>query len=123
MYWHAKKPESCATKLIMRYPDLIAYAEKHYFGVTAMSRKWAAIVSRKATNERAIQISFIKNMWLSQKSPHHLVAYCLSCDQPKNVATPTPMQVSSDLELSGIHTVSQLRDLIKSNNMYQNEVV
>jgi hypothetical protein len=67
MYWHAKKPKSCALKLIMCYPDLIGYAEKHYFGVAAMARKWASIVSRKATNERAIQISYIKNVWLSKK--------------------------------------------------------
>ena len=123
MYWHAKKPESCATKLIMRYPDLILYAEKHYFGVTAMSRRWASVVSRKATNERAIQITSIRNMWLSQTSPHHLAAYCLTGDQPKNAATPIPMEVSSDLALSGINTITQLRNVIRSNKMYQNEVV
>jgi hypothetical protein len=62
-------------------------------------------------------------VWLSKKSPYHLVAYCLASDQPRIVATPTPMKVSSDLALSGINTVSELRDLITSKNMYQNEVV
>ncbi len=123
MYWHAKKPEACALKLILRYPDIVRYADKHYFGVGAMARKWAPIVSRKATNERAIQIAYIKNVWLSSKSPFNLVKFCLASEQPKNVATPTPMVVSSDLALSGINSVSELRALIRSNRMYTNEVV
>ena len=123
MYWHAKKAESCATKLILRYPDLIQYAEKNHFSVNAFARKWASVVSRKATNERAIQISYIKNLWLSVRSPHHFAKNCLASEQPKNMATPTPMKVSTDLALSGINTVSELRALIKSNRMYTNEVV
>jgi hypothetical protein len=87
MYWHAKKPESCATKLILRYPDLIT------------------------------------SVWLSTKSPFNLVKFCITSEQPKNVATPTPMEVSSDVALSGINSVSELRDLIRSNRMYTNEVV
>ena len=53
MYWHAKKPEAAALKLIMRYPDLIRYAEKQCNGTYAMATKWAKTIGRKATNERS----------------------------------------------------------------------
>ena len=123
MYWHAKKPEAAALKLILRYPDLIKYAEKHCNGTYAMATKWAKTIGRKATNERSMQINSLKATWLSVSSPFHLAKNVLSSELPTNITDAKPMELTDELIASGLETIEQLRALLKSSNMYTNEVV
>lgn len=123
MYWHAKKPEAAALKLIMRYPDLIRYAEKQCNGTYAMATKWAKVIGRKATNERSMQINSIKSTWLSVSSPFHLATNVLSSELPTNITDDQPMQLTDELIASGLESIQELRDLLKSSTMYNNEVV
>jgi hypothetical protein len=125
LYWHSKKSDACALKLLARYPDLTKYADKHYFGVHDMARKWNGVVGRKATNERATQIQYIKALWLSSSSQFHLALHVLLSEQPRNAGgtATVPIKVSPDLVQSGIETVDELRGLIKSDKMYTNEVL
>jgi len=123
MYWHAKKPEAAALKLIMRYPDLIRYADKHCHGTYAMAAKWGKAISRKATNERSMQINSIKSTWLSVSSPFHLATNVLASELPTNITDDQPMLLHDELIASGLETIQELRDLLKSSNMYNNEAV
>jgi hypothetical protein len=123
MYWHAKKPEACSLKLILRYPDLIKYAEKHCNGTYAMATKWAKVIGRKATNERSVQINSIKKTWLSASSPFHLAKNVLCSELSANITEAEPMQLSAELTEPRLQTVEELRNLLKSCNMYKNEVV
>jgi hypothetical protein len=123
MYWPTAKSESCALKLIERYPDLVTYAEQNYMGVTEMAAKWGSMVARKSTNERAIQIQYIKSIWLSSRSPYHLVTNAIASEQ--NVITDggAGILLSDNIIQSGITTVEDLRAIIKSSKMYTNEVI
>jgi hypothetical protein len=124
LYWHSEKKDACALRLLAHYPDLTRYAEKHYLGVNDMARKWNSLVGRKATNERAIQIQYIKALWLSCSSRYHLAINVLLSEQPRDAEgnDTIPIQVSKDLLQSGVETVDELRALIKSDKMYTNEV-
>ena len=115
MYWHAKKPEAAALKLLLRYPDLITYAEKHCNGTYAMATKWAKTIGRKATNERSTQINSVKATWLSVSSPFHLATNVLCGELPTNITDDQPMQLSDELIASGLETIQELRDLLKSS--------
>ena len=123
MYWHAKKPEAAALKLLLRYPDLITYADKHCNGTYAMATKWAKTIGRKATNERSTQINTVKATWLSVSSPFHLATNVLCGELPTNITDDQPMQLSDELIASGLETIQELRDLLKSSQMYNNDVV
>jgi hypothetical protein len=123
MYWPTAKTESCALKLIERYPDLVTYAEEHYLGVAAMSAKWGSMVARKSTNERAIQIQYIKSIWLSSRSPYHLVTNAIASEQSVTSDSGAPILLSDHIIQSGIETVADLRQIIKSDKMYDNEVI
>jgi hypothetical protein len=123
LYWPTAKTEACAAKLIERYQDLVKYAEKHYFGVTEMATKWGSVVARKATNERAIQIQYIKAIWLSSRSPYHFVTNALASEQTVTSASSGPIQLSENIQHSGIESVEDLRNMIKSDKMYTNEVL
>jgi hypothetical protein len=118
-----KKPEAAALKLVLRYPDLISYADKHCNGTYAMVTKWAKTIGRKVTNERSMQINSIKATWLSVSSPFHLATNVLCSELPINITDAQPMQFSDELIASGLETIQELRDLLKSSNMYNNEVV
>jgi hypothetical protein len=123
MYWPTAKTESCAKKLIERYEDLVKYAEKNYYGVDEMARKWGSMVARKATNERAIQIQYIKSIWLSSRSPYHFVTNAIATEQTVNSASASPILLSANIQQSGIESVEELRNMIKSDKMYTNEVL
>ncbi len=84
-------------------------------------QKWATLVKTKAANERAVQIRYIKMVWLNAASPHSLANNALESD--------THTEEYHNIELtprvlnSGITTVQQLRELIKSPAMYRNAEV
>ena len=98
MYWPRHKDYLCAMALIKRYPELTAIAEKYYTNVTVMAKKWADLIKTKANNERAVQIRYLKIIWLSKRSNFHM-AY------------------------NALETEIGVDEIIKSPNMYKNEVV
>jgi hypothetical protein len=107
--------------LIKRYPDLTEIGEKHYMGVTVMAKKWASLVKTKANNELAVQIRYLKIIWMSKRSNFHMAYNALESEI--GVDDETEIMLSPAVTASGIKTVSELRELIKSPTMYKNEVV
>ena len=121
LYWQRHKEHLCAMMLIKRYPNLSAIAEKHYGSVQQMAKKWATVVRTKANNERAIQIRYLKLIWLSNNSKFSLAMNAL--DPELAVETATEITLAPAVEASGITSVAALRDLLKSPAMYNNAVV
>ena len=121
LYWGRHKEHLCAMMLIKRYPNLSAIAEKHYGSVLQMAKKWASVVRTKANNERAIQIRYLKMIWISNNSKFSLAFNAL--DHELKVETATEITVSPAVVASGINSVAALRDLIKSPAMYNNAVI
>jgi hypothetical protein len=120
LYWPRHKDYVCALNLIKRYPDVTEIAEKHYTSDILMAKKWASLVKTKANNERAAQIRYIKMIWLSLSSSYSMATNVLEGELNNEVETEimlTPAVVDS-----GISTVAELRNLIKSPAMYTNSV-
>jgi hypothetical protein len=115
MYWPRHKDYVCAVALIKRCTDLTEIAEKHYTNVTLMAKKWASFVKTKANNERAVQIRYLKIIWLSKRSKFHLAYNALESEI--GVDDETEIILSPAVMASGITSVSELRDLIKSPEM------
>lgn len=121
LYWQRHKEHLCAMMLIKRYPNLSAIAEKHYGSVQQMAKKWGSVVRTKANNERAIQIRYLKMIWLSNNSKFSLAMNAL--DPELAVETASEITVAPAVLASGINSVAELRDLLKSPAMYNNAVV
>ncbi len=121
LYWPRHKDYLCALALIKRYPDLNIIGEKHYKSAILMAKKWATLVKTKANNERAVQIRYIKMIWLSLSSSYSLATNALEAELNNEVET--EIMLSPTVEASGISTVAELRNLIKSPAMYTNSVV
>ena len=121
LYWQRHKDYLCAMMLIKRYPNLCEVADKHYGSVQLMAKKWAVLVRTKANNERAIQIRYLKMIWLSNNSKFALALNAL--DNEIGVENATEITLAPAVEASGINTVAELRDLLKSPAMYNNAVV
>ena len=121
MYWLRHKDYLCAMMLIKRYPELCEMAETHYGSVQIMAKKWAVPVRTKANNERAIQIRYLKMIWLSNKSKFAIALNALDTElEVDNASEITP---SPTVQASGINSIAELRDLIKSSEMYKNATV
>ena len=121
MYWPRHKDYLCAMALIKRCPDLKEIAEKYYTSITLMAKKWASLVKTKANNERAVQIRYLKLIWLSKRSQYHMAYNALEAEI--GVDDETEIILAPAITASGISSVSELRDLLKSPAMYKNEVV
>ena len=86
-----------------------------------MAKKWAVPVRTKANNERAIQIRYLKMIWLSNKSKFAIALNALDTElEVDNASEITP---SPTVQASGINSIAELRDLIKSSEMYNNATV
>jgi hypothetical protein len=121
LYRPRHKDYLCALTFIKRYPDLTAIAEKHYTSALLMTKKWATLVKTKANNERAVQIRYIKMIWLSLSSSYSLATNVLEAELNNEVET--EIMLTPAVEASGISTVAELRNLIKSPTIYTNSVV
>jgi hypothetical protein len=121
MYWPRHKDYLCAMALIKRCPDLKEIAEKYYTSITLMAKKWANMVKTKANNERAVQIRYVKMIWLSKRSQFHMAYNALEAEI--GVDDETEIILAPAVTASGISSVSELRDLLKSPAMYKNKVV
>jgi hypothetical protein len=92
-------------------------AKSNYGTVKAMAAKWGVSVRGIANIKRAEQTRFFKAVWLSNKSPFSLVTNVISTDLDKKQAD---MKVSAALVESGLTTVEDVRDCLKSEDMYLN---
>ena len=126
MYWLTNAPQLCATQLISRYKDLELYANAHYHGIPQMAHRHAKTVRDAANNERAVQITSMKKIWLMSSS-NFALAYPLL---PNNAVTEECasanidiMKLSTSVEASGVGSVEELRRLIRSSAMYRNDTV
>ena len=95
-------------------------AKNEYGGVKKMAFAWAGTVRGKAINERSLQAGILRKIWLGTDSKFALVTNVLKKDVQNNDGE---MKLNPGLADTGISTVEQLRDLIKSNRMYTNPVV
>jgi hypothetical protein len=118
VYWRTHLPHLCAAKLLTRYRDLEKYAHKHYHGVPQMAHKHATVIRNTANNERAVQITSMKKIWLMESSKCAL-AYQLipHNDLTEDSASLDVMKLSTNMEISGIESVAELRNLIRSSAM------
>jgi hypothetical protein len=121
LYWQRHKDYLCAMLLIKRSPDIVEIAEKHYSSVKAMAKKWAVMVRTKANNERAIQIRYIKSIWLSNSSKFTLALNALDTDVDEDNAP--EITLAPDVAASGLNSIADLRELLRSPNMYKNATV
>ena len=126
MYWLTHAPQLCSTQLITRYRDLEKYAHANYHGIPQMAHRHAKLIRDAANNERAIQITSMKKIWLMSSSKFAL-AYPFI---PNNAVTEDCasanidiMKLSTGVELSGVESVEELRRLIRSSAMYRNDTV
>ena len=91
-----------------------------------MAHRHAKTVRDAANNERAVQITSMKKIWLMSSS-NFALAYPLL---PNNAVTEECasanidiMKLSTSVELSGVESVEELRRLIRSSTMYRNDTV
>ena len=82
-----------------------------------MVTKWGVSVRGIANKKRAEQTRFFKNVWLSNNSPHSIVTNVINTDLDKKQAD---MKVTPALVASGLATVQDVRDCLKSEEMYLN---
>ena len=92
-------------------------AKNNYGTVKAMATRWAASVRGIASKKRAEQTRFFKAVWLSNKSPHWLVTNVITTDLDTKQAD---MKVNMELVKTGLTTVEDVRDCLKSDEMYLN---
>ena len=82
-----------------------------------MAAKWGVSVRGIANIKRAEQTRFFKNVWLSNNSPYSLVTNVITTDLDKKQAD---MKVNMELVKTGLTTVEDVRDCLKSDEMYLN---
>ena len=92
-------------------------AKSNYGTVKAMAAKWGVSVRGIANIKRAEQTRFFKNVWLSNNSPYSLVTNVITTDLDKKQAD---MKVNMELVKTGLTTVEDVRDCLKSDEMYLN---
>jgi hypothetical protein len=126
MYWKTHLPHLCATQLIQRYSDLEKYANAHYHGIPQMAHRHAKTIRDAANNERAVQITTMKKIWLTSSSKFALAFPMIpnnAVSEDYASASIDLMKLSTNVELSGVESVEELRNLIRSSAMYKNDNV
>ncbi len=103
-----------------RYPELIDLANTQHGGVAEMAKKWAKIVRTKANNEWAVQVRYIKKIWLANGPPFALATNLLESDLAGNDAE---VEITIDLRNTGLATIALVRDCLKLNSMCANPVM
>jgi hypothetical protein len=103
-----------------RYPELIELANTNYGGVAEMAKKWAKVIRTKANNERAVQVRYIKKIWLANGSQFALATNLLESDLAANDAE---VEISMDLRNTGLTSIAHVRDCLKSNSRYLYEIL
>ncbi len=91
-----------------------------------MAHKHAKLIRDAPNNERAVQITSMKKIWLTSSSKFALAFPLI----PNNAVTEDyasssidMMKLSTNFEISGVESVEDLRSLIRSSAMYRNDTV
>ena len=91
-----------------------------------MAHRHAKLIRDAANNERAVQITSMKKIWLTSSSKFALAFPFI----PNNAVTEDCasanidiMKLSTSVEASGVGSVEELRRLIRSSAMYRNDTV
>jgi hypothetical protein len=92
-------------------------AKRDYGTVKAMAREWGKVILTKAVNQRSCAVTIFKNNWLKNDSPFALVTNVLEADLRKIKGK---MEVNPTIVQTGVTTVGEVRDLLKSKKKYQN---
>ena len=113
-----------------RYPRLIEIAVREYptvgvrsskeaevKSIKAMAKEWGKVVKKKAVAERSAAVTIFKKNWLDNESPFVLVTNVLETNLRK---TEGDMEINPAIKATGVTTVEELRELIKSDDMYLN---
>ncbi len=95
-------------------------ALRDYVSVRKMAKKFGSYVQYRATQERSLVVSKVKDVFFQNHSPFALVTNVLLTDLNKKKGD---MQVNQDLVQSGVTSVDAVRKLLKSKNMYRNPVM
>ena len=116
IYWDPDYTYFACAKLIGKYLALQQMADnkEFYQGKHDTSKKWGQIVKTASNNERSTQIRVIKAVWLNVKSPISFV----QAGDPTTAIVELAERLS---EREDIHSVEDVRDLLMSPFMYQNE--
>ena len=79
-----------------------------------MAAAWFVVVRTKAVNERSLQATQFRKLWLGNESKFALVTNVIKQDLRKNGGE---MKLNPAILDTGIANVEQLRQLIKSDAM------
>jgi hypothetical protein len=82
-----------------------------------MAEAFEKIVSVRGSNERSTQIRGFKKIWLNGDSPHAIVKYVTRAELKKK---DRPMKVTAAVIKSGLTTVADVRNCLKSSKLYLN---
>ena len=113
-----------------RYPRLIEIAVREYptvgvrsskeaevKSIKAMAKEWGKVVKKKAVAERSAAVTIFKKIWFDNESPFVLVTNVLETNLRK---TEGDMEINPAIKATGVTTVEELRELIKTEDMYLN---
>ena len=103
-----------------RYKGLLDLAVAHYGTVKRMAAFWKGDIGKRANNQRSSQLRSFKKIWLSSGSPHAIVTNVTKTDLKKK---DRPMKVSAAVLQSGLLSVEDVRDCLRSDSMYLNPVL
>ncbi len=103
-----------------RYTDLTEKAINDHGGVRNMVHLWAKEVKLRANKQRSMFVSDIKRLWLGNASPNAIATNCLQTDLNKKQGD---MITNPAIVATGLTTVDDVRNCIKSNAMYQNSAL
>ena len=120
MYWSPKSPTAAAQMLIERHLQDIPEIIDRYGGPTSVQTLFGKKLRNLANNERAIQTGQLKTTYLSKKNPkYRLAENILEKELDLDSSNPTRLHCNVD----HIATVEELRDLLLSPKMYQDQVL
>jgi hypothetical protein len=103
-----------------RYTDLQEKAILDHGSVRNMVVLWAKEVKNRANKTRSMFVSDIKRLWLGNASPYAIVTNCLQTDLNKKQGD---MIINPAIVDTGLATVDDVRNCIKSNAMYKNSAL
>jgi hypothetical protein len=120
MDWSQKNPTASAHMLISRHFEEIPEIINRYGGPTSVEVFFGKKLRNLANNERAIQTGQIKSTYLSKKNPEYRLAENI-LDTELDLDTSAPPRLHLNVE--HLETVENLRELLLSPKMYQDQIL
>ena len=103
-----------------RYKDLQEKAQLDHGSVRNMVTLWAKEVKKRANKERSTFVSEIKKLWLGNASSYAIATNFLQTDLNKKQGD---IIINPAIVATGLATVDEIRNCIKSNAMYKNSAL